>query len=359
MSGIPGTSSAGSVNLHSTLSAQQKQQNSPNEQTNVARKALQQFIKEIKPASSSPKGHFLSFIKQPPNKTPNLSLHTRNSAIKGYPPTEQQAKIQLGISAELANYPYSRSLDAIAYASNKLDPKKSTPIPSWHLAKPLALQAGKGANLSTSGSEAFIYNKKSGLTAYVFQNNKTKPPEIRIIFGGTSTGKHVGGLITRTIRNSGSSLKQWVANGINALRGRVPRSYKDAKKLTETVQKIMQNDSMYKNFKLSVSGHSKGGGEASFAAISLKEPVEAICFSSAELGKDMHNILSDKQKRNAHTHVTHYKIKGDIIPNIGKALTVGHIGKVVTIPHDNTPLSSPIDKHAQFARHIHYFIDTK
>ena len=150
-------------------------------------------------------------------------------------------------------------------------------------------------------------------------------------------------------------MKQWVANAKNAAFGKTPDSYKQAKELASKVQNMMAVDPTYKDFTLTISGHSKGGGEAAYAALSLKEPVQAICFSSAELGRTMHKSFSEEQKANASRYITHYNIEGDPVPNVSKALGgLGHLGKVVTLPSDGSG-SNPLDRHDKFNRHIcHY-----
>ena len=119
---------------------------------------------------------------------------------------------------------------------------------------------------------------------------------------------------------------------------------------------MMEANPRYDGFKLTVSGHSKGGGEAAYAALSRDKPLEAICFSSAEMGREMHDSLTSEQKANASRYVTHYNIKGDMIPNVGKvAKKVGHIGKVVTLPAEHA-WNNPLDRHDKFTRHIRAFV---
>ena len=66
--------------------------------------------------------------------------------------------------------------------------------------------------------------------------------------------------------------------------------------MTQKVQSLMAADPKYKDYTFSVSGHSKGGGEAAYAALSQKEPVHAICFSSAELGRKLRESIPRKEK---------------------------------------------------------------
>ena len=186
----------------------------------------------------------------------------------------------------------------------------SMKLGQWDTARPLALAAGRAAGLSTKGSEGFIYDKKSGLTAYVLHNPASSPKEVRLVFGGTTSGKSTGGLNKRSLLNGGFTLKQWIANAKNAVLGKTPDSYKQAKILTDKVLQMMDANPRYQGFKLTVSGHSKGGGEAAYAALARDKPLEAICFSSAEMGREMHDSLTSEQKANASRYVTHYNIQG-------------------------------------------------
>ena len=304
-------------------------------------------------------GNFISLANTPADKIPELKTAPGSIyAVTIDPPLDANSKIQLAIDAELAAYPYHRSLSKIAKATEtnqKVDAEFFSPHKNWDTARPLALLAGKAAGLSVKGSEGFIYDKKSGLTAYVLHNNTLSPPEVRLIFGGTSSGKKTGGLFKRSILNGRFSLNQWIANAKNALFGKVPDSYTQAKVITKKLQLVMQTDPHYQNAKLIISGHSKGGGEAAYAALSQAQPPEAICFSSAELGKGVLQSLSETSKANAARYVSHYNIQGDMVPNLSKVHSkLGHVGKVFTIPCISKSDSS-IDRHDKFTRHIRHF----
>ena len=308
------------------------------------------------------RGHFPSLLKGHRGSYQLLKPAPGNAhTIKMPKPETAKEKIQLAVDAELAAYPYHRSLDKVNNtASKETDEKKIPGMGSWDLAKPLALAAGNATGLSTKGAEGFIYDKKSGLTAYVFQNPKAVPPEVRIVFGGTTSGKSAGGMEKRSLLNGRFTLNQWIANAKNAVRGKVPDSFQQARELTTQVQRMMLLDKKYADCKLVVSGHSKGGAEASFAALTQKAPLEAVCFSSAELGRDARALIPDEYKENESIlkKVRHYKIKGDPIPNVGLLnRKLGHVGGVTTLPAKNI-LQSPMDRHDKFTRQVHAFSDT-
>ena len=167
----------------------------------------------------------------------------------------------------------------------------------------------------------------------------------------------------RSLLNGGFTLKQWIANGKNAALGKTPDSYKQASELTRHVMDLMAKDPKYKDYSFSVSGHSKGGGEAAYAALTQKEPVDAICFSSAELGKEMRESIPEEKRANAASHIHHYYIEGDPVPKMSDKRLIkitgsklGHIGKVTEIAADDKGKGiEELDRHDKFNRHIRNF----
>ena len=355
---------------HSPLSKDEKTSSA-----RVSSPALRERLQQFKPGTTGQPGKiagsFQSLYHQPQESTAKLvSEIPKPYAVEAPPPNDIGQKIQLAIDAEIAAFPYHRSLDKISQATQlpenhtEVDPEvgKHLNFGQWDTARPLALAAGNAAGLSTKGSEGFIYDKKSGLTAYILHNPTSVPkPEVRLVFGGTTSGKATGGLVKRSLSNRGFTLRQWIANAKNALLGKAPDSYKQASELTQKVQSLMAADPKYKDYTFSVSGHSKGGGEAAYAALSQKEPVHAICFSSAELGRKLRESIPEERKANAAAHVQHYYIEGDAVPNMSDNLLIRktggkieHIGKVTTLPADREA-SNSLDRHDKFTRHIHYF----
>lgn len=330
---------------------------------------LQQFKSGISGLPGKIAGHFPSLCSSSYDVKPKLVASSpKAQAVEVAPPSDAQEKIQLAIDAEIAAFPYHRSLDKISQASQlsethtEANSATDKNLGNWDTARPLALAAGKAAGLSTKGSDGFIYDEKSGLTAYVLQNPSAKPnPEVRLVFGGTTSGIKTGGLAKRSLLNGGFTLKQWIANAKNAVFGTIPDSYKQASELTGKLQAMMALDPQYKDFTLTVSGHSKGGGEASYAALSQKEPVHAICFSSAELGKQMQASIPEETKANAASFVSHYYVEGDAVPVMSKNALIkrlggqlGHLGTIATLPADSKSASG-LDRHDKFTRHIQHF----
>lgn len=362
---FPSSSSAGfNPETQPLLPENERETSTPVSHNPDLREKLRQFRSGFSGLPGRIRGHFQSLRRQPSERTPEqITGSAKAYAVNVDPPTDARQKVKLALDAEIAAYPYHRSLEKVKAAALQAenhpdlssDDVKDMKLGEWDTARPLALAAGKAAGLSTKGSKGFIYDKKSGLTAYVMHNPTSSPKEVRIVFGGTTSGKSAGGLEKRNLLNGGFALKQWIANAKNAVLGQTPDSYRQARELTMKVQQMMAADPRYQDFQLTVSGHSKGGGEAAYATLSQKPPVHAICFSSAELGRGMRESFTDEQKAHATRYVTHYNIKGDVAPNVGKVIGhLGHIGKVVTLPAEHA-WSSPVDRHDKFTRHINHF----
>ncbi|USE35054.1 hypothetical protein [Endozoicomonas sp. SCSIO W0465] len=340
---------------------------SPKDNSNVVESGKSDSFRKFQPGTHAQpgrvRGFFQSLFGKPPETVETLIAKSSKSyAVKSEPPVSAEKKFQLAIDAQIAAFPYHRSLEKVASATEMvksqpgIDPEvaKHLNFGQWDTARPLALDAAKVTGLSVKGSEGLIHDKKSGLTAYILHNPVTK--EVRLVFGGTTSGESTGGLGKRALLNGIFSLNQWIANAKNAVLGKTPDSYEQARQLTQNVQMMVASDPVYNGFTFTVSGHSKGGGEAAYAALSLDKPVKAICFSSAELGKEMRDSIPEKTKAQAARYITHYNIQGDIVPNIGRvAHGLGHIGKVTTLPAEHS-WNSPLDRHDKFTRHINNFV---
>ncbi|MDP0587774.1 MAG: hypothetical protein QS748_00595 [Candidatus Endonucleobacter bathymodioli] len=314
--------------------------------------------KTLKAIFSKGSAHFpqpknsYSLIRTPPQETPKLSIMPTKPTYfqeRSADDITQKDRETLALDANIAAYPYHQNIEKLTVGANKKE--------SWDLARNLALDAGKGADLSTKGSKGFIYDKKSGLTAYILHNPKSK--EVRLVFGGTSSGKHTGGIIRRSVLNGAFSLPQWLGNYKNAISNKIPKSYVQAKKLTNIVKAKMESDPNYQGYTLKLSGHSKGAGEAAYAALSQDKPLQALCFSSAQLGSKMREDISDTNKEKAPECISHYAIQGDIVPNMDVLRKhLGHLGTLTTIPA-KSPLDGPLDRHDKFHQHISSFAGLK
>ncbi|WP_416041767.1 lipase family protein [Edwardsiella ictaluri] len=235
----------------------------------------------------------------------------------------------------LANFPYSQNQNELRVATTK----------GWEIGAGKLLQdQSVGPGQKNLGENGIL--TKSGLTAYLFINERTK--EARVVFGGTTSGEKAGDLTTRTRGNFTATVRQWLANIRNVFSG-TPDSYREAAQL---VKDLNQNQKL-SGYTLSVSGHSKGGGESAYAALMLGaqtgKPVTSINFSSAELGPQLKRNIADElakkgvppedivSKFNAlGKNILHVNIKGDPVPSMHKLFgSISNIGKTLSLPNDN------------------------
>lgn len=266
----------------------------------------------------------------------------------GAPPTERGAIRAIVISAAIAHYPYSRDLEAINQCACTLYGGKTG---EWQQDPVLSEYAFTALmdlypTLSLNDGTGLIHDKQSGLTAYILVNMMEK--EIRVVFGGSSSGQWTGDLTRRCLYNAWTSLRQWQANLQNAFFNKIPTSYKQAAHLTRAVIAYTHKASNpYQGYRIITSGHSKGGGEATFAALKQDPMLTAYCFGSAELGA---GLLASTQKSPAQLNeadITHYNIAGDIIPNMRQLFSnLTLIGQTITFPA--LLYQSPLGRHDQF-----------
>ncbi|MDB0034775.1 lipase family protein [bacterium] len=246
----------------------------------------------------------------------------------------EEIKKTLQADAALANFPYRQDINALGNLAldwkrdNTLDPK---------IFKTLDIS---GRPVGTNG-----FVSDNGLAVYLFKkDSKENGPEYRLVFGGTTAGTKAADFTMRNLLNSLTTIKQWLANAKN-VSSYTPASYKEAEKIADTLRHTLPADS-----KLSFSGHSKGGGEASYAAMMLAaktgEPSTAINFSSAQLGKKLiKNIASEMLKKDPEAaenlstkmkdlsaNILHVSVKGDLVPTetINSSL---HLGQTLTVPN--------------------------
>ncbi|RJG07439.1 hypothetical protein D3870_16830 [Noviherbaspirillum cavernae] len=161
-----------------------------------------------------------------------------------------------------------------------------------------------------------LLDGKTGFVAQVFNNEKTK--EVTIAFGGTFSGYHKTGPISRSVLNLPLSHHQWLAN-ISSATGKLlnegmtaPDSYRQAAMLAELVKQHASTERT--GWKISLTGHSKGGAEAAYAA--LKSRLRAICFSAPQLGQGILEELGEQGRAFGKHHIRHYAVEGDLIPGL-------------------------------------------
>ena len=272
------------------------------------------------------------------------------------PPTTTAGLAKMSTSAHLATFPYNHDIGGINEKAGAWVPQDPSlkGLDQWgidaDLATDLSATQTKSGKYERDSATGIITNKKTGLTAAVLKNDQTK--EIRLVFGGTTSGGSSGGLNSRMVKNPLQTITQWSGNIKNAAGG-VPASFEQAKEMTDgLVKKTSEPGSPYQGYKVVLSGHSKGSAEATYAALNREEPLPAECFSSAQLGSGAQKNIPKSSLEKATQFVTHYNVDGDLVPKAGNMMNgLGHLGNVVTIPASDT-FSSPVDRHDQFHEHI-------
>ncbi|MGC0151008.1 lipase family protein [Chromobacterium vaccinii] len=265
-----------------------------------------------------------------------------------------QTRRQLGDSALLANFPYSRDLDSLKHTQ-------------WRPDTELARLLAKGGKLEYQPQQARLLDPDSGLVAYVFRNRAEG--EIRLVFGGTTSGRGVGDLAPRNLKNIGSVTRQWRANISNAVFGGRPACYRQAAQLTHKLQQLAAGLPLMRAgepaYTVSTGGHSLGGGMAAYAAMKLstpQSPIRAECFSSAQFGRGLQRELlaqhggDQEQARAASADIRHYCVKGDIVPALDGLLSVRHVGQLYQLPADHGSDDSRLGRHDKFLDHVRDFV---
>jgi DNA replication protein DnaC len=295
-------------------------------------------------------------ISSMPLKTKDIKRLTFDSLTT----IEQENLLQ---NAEMAALPYYQDISKINNIASSS--AKVSATNDWEISKdmsallvnlikqdPTVSKKFKTATFDIKNSR--IIDKKTGLTAYVIENKASK--EVRVIFGGTSSGKHAGGLINRHLNNSKQTMVQWIANIKNVVyKKAVPASYDQASSLIETMNKALETNKKT-DYKLTVMGHSKGAAEATFAALTQENPCNAICFSNAELGTAALSRIPRENLKKADSLINSYYIAGDIVPNISRGFrSLAKLGTFYKIP-SASKYSSFIDRHDKFFKHIRSFV---
>ena len=263
-------------------------------------------------------------------------------------PTDTASLDRLRDDALLASYPYHR--DQMALPSG------------WAPAGDLATQLRRELTLTNRGVDAkpgAIVDRDSGLTAVLLRGHKTN--EVVLVFGGTTAGRKTGATLaerSRPGRTFMSTLSQWGANLCAGLGG-TPRSYRQAEALLAAVQRRLATDPALAGHTVRVLGHSKGGGEAMYAALKARAPVPVTAFCPAHLSDRLIRQLPEKNLASAKAWVRSFSPKGDPVAGL-RGLLPGMHGVGIGHHFDGIPGSSAMNRHDQFHQHVlhHHAIAT-
>lgn len=249
----------------------------------------------------------------PPTTLPHIGnffslTHPRQSSVgtlaPGKDPTDRyrwEVRDAVRHEAKIAAYPYKHSIET----DGVLDDTIQDEIKCWDTERPLALAAGEAAGLSTKGAKGCIFDKKTGLTAYVLRNPKTVPPEVRIVFGDRDGLKKLNAPSDPPCLKKG--FMRWIRNLRNARRKNVSESFKQASELTRQVQSLMEKDKKFEGWSLKLSGYGNGGAQAAYAAVTQEKVLPARCFSSEHLSSHIINALDKEKQQAASEAIIHYQ----------------------------------------------------
>jgi hypothetical protein len=280
----------------------------------------------------------LTSLSQPPQ---TRAAHYEKRAM----PTDSQSLGRLRCDAQLASFPYKR------------DPE-SLPT-GWSPQVDLADRLRDGIGLKLAGVErgaGAIIDRDSGLTAVVLHNRETR--EVVLAFGGTSSGKKVKGALAERSGPKGnfmSTLSQWGAN-FHAGIGGTPKSYRQGADLLASMQDRLLSDPALAGHTVRVVGHSKGGGEAMYAALKTATPVPVTAFCPAHLSDGLIKQLPQGNLARAKELIQTYSPYGDPVAGMrGKLPGVPGVG--VGHHFDGIPGSGAASLHSQFRKHVLHYCD--
>lgn len=251
---------------------------------------------------------------------------------------------ELDTLAQAADFPYHHN-----------QPERITAI-GYHIdteaSRALAQQAGLNFNEATG-----CISSSHGLCAFWLKNDQGNNI---LTFGGTTSGHASGGFARRSVFNVGEQVSQWTANAKNALLKRVPDCYKEAQHLGA----FLANQHLAANEQLTFTGHSLGGGMATYAsgmASRQDRMVKCMAFCAAELCPQMINDIKTHLGEDFDRWlegVTQIYIKGDPVPHMHKLFSaVQNVGHRYTV-HPTSSSSfvlNPGGRHVDFAKYVSEF----
>lgn len=151
----------------------------------------------------------------------------------------------------------------------------------------------EGPFLQIGGRDTF--NEATGLAAGIYERPRGGAREIAICFRGTDDAE------------------DWRANFRQALFGEVPEQYHEGLNLAQLAMIHAKKSAPPGQERLTITGHSLGGGLAAFSGIFLGQ--RTIGFASAPLGTGTQAVLGDGRLRSAPKQVTHFFMNDDIVPD--------------------------------------------
>jgi hypothetical protein len=201
-----------------------------------------------------------------------------------------------------------------------------------------------------------IVDCKSGMTAMVFRHPRDRL--YMLAFGGTTSGKaamNTAWLRAMPGHNFSTTLRQNFANAGAAL-GMAAASYKQAAMLARALQQRLADDAGCRGYTLHLTGHSKGAGEAMYAALSADTPLRATVFAPAHLSTGLIARLRPENLARATELIESYSVLGDPVPAL-RGRMPGMPGVGVGHHFEGIPLKSAMHGHVYTDKHFAYYVN--
>lgn len=278
-------------------------------------------------------------------------------------PKTREALDKVVSMAELADFVYHRD-------ASKLPPGWKTV--GDDVLRDLSQKMGIALREDTQNPAGTLVDKHSGLVATVLHNPATN--SVVVAFGGTFAGDYAAVPSPHMAnQNRHIAAHQWVTNAAEGL-GEFCKSYDQARQLVGLVGQMTSGgeaagpgglkggrSSPLAQCELQVVGHSKGGGEAAFAALSQKNPPRAHVFSPAHLSDSAIRMLPRENVQAAKDLVQAYSVEGDTVPRLREHLSfigIKGVGTEHMIPADksrgmfSTGMPKTLDVHVNNVAHL-------
>ncbi|MTI15022.1 alpha/beta hydrolase family protein [Sansalvadorimonas verongulae] len=196
-----------------------------------------------------------------------------------------------------------------------------------------------------------IYDTKTGFVATVFKDGKTG--QVKIVFGGTTAGQKLPFPDDKKLL-----FRQTVADAANFIGSSIPECYEQAANMARLAKEHFDPNGQDK---VSLTGHSLGGGMAQYAG--AMEQLPANCFSAAALGKA---ALTELNRQGAldpdwiKGNITQVMIKGDPVSNplgldkYSSHFAATNLGTRIVLEGQSWKYGDPVvGRHMLSHKHVH------
>ena len=221
---------------------------------------------------------------------------------------------------------------------------------SWQ-ASSLMNQIAAQNNMKINAEHGYMYDRKTGVIARLLQNHETR--EARLNFASSGFG------------SEGLAWKHWLGN-IRHYFGGTTGNFEKARELTEATQLALKKEdaATNRNTQLILSGLSKGAQEATYAALSQKEPLRANVFAAPALHKNLLKKIPEENLQKAPELVTAVNITHDPFARMHRLkknkkdkndIALQRVGTQVIVPREDISKKTgySFSSHSQLFTHLY------